>query len=214
MHYYLYEIRNNLNGKIYVGVHRAKSLDDGYMGSGKVIKRAIQKHGLENFTKVILETFDDSTTMYAREKEVVTDEFLSRDDVYNLRRGGDGGFDYLNKTPGLKHIQPFTDADRLKGQQSLALVTKEQWSLICKRQYVGTSREYRSSRTAPARSKSNSEQAALKKKSTFTRINHQQGEKNSQFGKMWITDGVVSKTVLRSELVGDGWRPGRIIKKL
>jgi len=96
MHYYLYEIRNNINNKIYVGVHKTDVIDDGYMGSGKVIKRAIEKHGIDNFTKTILETFNTSEAMFAREKEIVTDEFLLREDTYNLRRGGTGGFDYIN----------------------------------------------------------------------------------------------------------------------
>ena len=34
--------------------------------------------------------------MFQREKEVVTDEFIARLDTYNLRRGGSGGFDYIN----------------------------------------------------------------------------------------------------------------------
>ncbi len=97
MFYYLYQITNKVNGNIYVGVHKTKNLDDGYMGSGKVIKHAIEKYGVDNFEKVILDTFDDSESMYAREREMVTDEFLARDDVYNIRRGGHGGFDYLNK---------------------------------------------------------------------------------------------------------------------
>jgi len=67
------------------------------MGSGKVIRAAIAKHGAHNFEKVILETFETSEAMYAREKEVVNEEFLLREDVYNLRRGGSGGFDFLNK---------------------------------------------------------------------------------------------------------------------
>ena len=37
------------------------------MGSGKTIRSAIQKHGISNFSKVILETFDSAEAMYARE---------------------------------------------------------------------------------------------------------------------------------------------------
>ena len=110
MHYYLYEIRNNLNGKIYIGVHRTTNLNDGYMGSGKIIKNAIEKYGVENFSKTILEFFNNEDEMYQREKEVVTDEFLIQDHVYNLRRGGNGGFDYINssgikKFHGKKHTE-------------------------------------------------------------------------------------------------------------
>lgn len=96
-YYYIYQITNLINGKIYVGVHKTKTLDDGYMGSGKIIQRAITRYGVENFKKDILEFFDTPEDMYSREKEFVTEEFLARDDVYNLRRGGTGGFDYLNK---------------------------------------------------------------------------------------------------------------------
>ena len=94
MFYYLYQITNLVNAKIYVGVHKTRNMNDGYMGSGKVILRAMKKHGTNNFEKVILETFADAKSMYAREKEVVNESFLSRKDVYNLRRGGTGGFDY------------------------------------------------------------------------------------------------------------------------
>lgn len=97
MHYYLYKLTNILNNKIYVGVHKTKNIDDGYMGSGKIIKQAIKKYGIDNFKKEILETFLDSKSMLKREKEIITEDFLSRPEVYNLRVGGDGGFDYINK---------------------------------------------------------------------------------------------------------------------
>ena len=98
MYYYMYETKNLLNGKIYVGVHKTKSLDDGYMGSGKVILQAIDKYGKENFSLKILEYFNSEEEMFLREKEYVNEEFLLREDVYNLRRGGFGGFDYINKS--------------------------------------------------------------------------------------------------------------------
>lgn len=102
MYYYIYKITNLINQKIYIGVHKTSSLDDGYMGSGKIITAAIKKYGLENFQKDILEFFNSSNEMYIREKEIVTDDFLLREDVYNLRRGGFGGFDYINNNDEIK----------------------------------------------------------------------------------------------------------------
>jgi hypothetical protein len=98
MHYYLYEVKNKVNGKIYVGVHKTECLEDGYMGSGKAILQAIEKYGIDNFEKTILEFFDNSESMFRRESEVVNDSFLERDDVYNLRKGGMGGFDWINSS--------------------------------------------------------------------------------------------------------------------
>ncbi len=52
-----------------------------------------------------------------------------------------------------------------------------------------------------------------KHKEIYAKIGHQQGEKNSQFGKMWITDGIISTTIKKDDIIPDGWRKGRIMPK-
>jgi hypothetical protein len=97
MFYYLYEIKNTINNKIYIGVHQTTNIDDEYMGSGTIINKAYKKYGKEKFVKTILEYFNTREEMISREKEVVNEDFLLREDTYNVRRGGTGGFDYINK---------------------------------------------------------------------------------------------------------------------
>ena len=61
--HYLYKITNKVNGKYYIGIHSFPKdkgltpLNDGYWGSGVLIKRAIKEEGRENFKKEILKTF-------------------------------------------------------------------------------------------------------------------------------------------------------------
>jgi hypothetical protein len=96
MYYTIYKVTNKLNGKIYIGSHKTKKLDDGYMGSGTYLKRSIEKHGLENFNKEILHVFETSDEMYKKEAEIVNEDFLMNENSYNMKIGGFGGFNYLN----------------------------------------------------------------------------------------------------------------------
>jgi len=98
IYYIVYQTTNQVNGKIYIGAHKTTDLDDGYIGSGKYLRRSIDKHGVENFTREILFLFDNREEMYQKEKELVNEEFLERDDVYNLTIGGKGGFDHIDDT--------------------------------------------------------------------------------------------------------------------
>lgn len=90
-HYLIYKITNKVNGKIYIGQHMTDELDDGYMGSGTAIRRAIKKHGIENFTKEILYFCTDFDTMNIMEEMIVSETFVARKDTYNLALGGMGG---------------------------------------------------------------------------------------------------------------------------
>jgi hypothetical protein len=94
--FYLYKIINKINHKIYIGIHRTNNIEDGYMGSGLLLKKDIEIFGIENFDKEILYYFDNESDMYKKEKEIVDHFFILREDTYNMSYGGYGGFKPIN----------------------------------------------------------------------------------------------------------------------
>lgn len=97
--YYIYKITNKINQKYYIGVHKTKNINDNYMGSGKGIKLAIKKYGVDNFEKKILCVVDDKETAYKIEK-ILLESLWNINETYNMKEGGVGGFTYQDSIKG------------------------------------------------------------------------------------------------------------------
>lgn len=90
IYYTVYKTTCLINNKEYIGVHITRNLNDWYYGSGKALVRALKKYGKENFKKEILFVCDTPEEMFAKERELVNEDYIKRDDVYNLILGGIG----------------------------------------------------------------------------------------------------------------------------
>lgn len=94
MNHYVYETTNLVNGKKYIGKRSCKCpiQEDKYLGSGTLLKKAIDKYGIENFKKEVLQVCSDEEEAYAWE-DFYTMQVNAWDNhlYYNLRRGGNGG---------------------------------------------------------------------------------------------------------------------------
>lgn len=100
----IYKITNIINGKIYIG--KDTKGDNNYYGSGILIKKSINKYGLKNFRKEILEKIEnDYEYLSIREKYWI--EYFKSNDLsigYNISPGGDGG-DTISNHPELDKIK-------------------------------------------------------------------------------------------------------------
>lgn len=96
-YYIVYETINKINGKRYIGCHATDNLDDGYLGSGNLLKEAIKKYGTINFERKILHIVKTPGEMFELEASLVTEEFVNNPDTYNLVPGGFGGFKVQDK---------------------------------------------------------------------------------------------------------------------
>lgn len=96
MKFLVYETTNLVNGKVYRGAHVCDH-DSCYLGSGSRFKKALAKYGSENFERKVLRECDSAEEMFEAERELVNEEWVKDPNTYNLKVGGEGGWDYINK---------------------------------------------------------------------------------------------------------------------
>ena len=212
-HYLVYKTTNLVNGKIYIGKHETDNLDDGYLGSGILIRRAIEKYGKKNFKREIL--FESSTReeMNAKEAELVNEAFLKRKDVYNIKLGGEGGFDFINNNSQIKSNANFTKWNSL---------TKQKRCEICKKIGNKLNRAWKEHpekfknvpRINPIAFKGKHHTDETKQKVREKNSILLRGERNGSFGTVWIYNENLeqNKKVKKEELndfLNQGWKLGR-----
>lgn len=111
MYGYIYKTTNLVNGKIYIGQHKSQVFDENYKGSGKLIRRAFIKYGIENFNCELLDWCETRTDINKAEKFYIEKYNSNNLSIgYNISKGGDGGDTFSG----------LTDAEKKNKQQKLS----------------------------------------------------------------------------------------------
>jgi len=88
--HYIYITTNLINGKYYIGKHKGE-IDDKYLGSGIILKQAIEKYGRVNFEKEVIVICSTEEEANNWEKKIIK-ENLADPNCYNIAPGGEGGY--------------------------------------------------------------------------------------------------------------------------
>lgn len=202
----LYVKTHNVTGLKYFG-KTIRSDVDKYRGSGVWWNRHLKQHGNDVTTEVVA-TFDDIDECRAFALAFSeTNNIVESSDWANLEIESVTGFGNF-QVESVRQKSVATQRERGIGAAFDPKLRGVGAKIAVDRQLGWMNPAVR----ARAHAASMSEAANEKRNRTFAEINHQVGERNSQFGKMWITNGVENKKILKTDVIPDGWNRGRIMK--
>lgn len=207
--YVIYKITNLLNGMIYIGKHITKNLEDEYMGSSSWLSKTIKKYGIENFKKEILFIFDNINDMNKKEEELVNEEFVSRNDTYNLNTGGTGSW-YACNSKGLNNKSGQCYISSIKIKES------EEYKMIFSNKIKAGLKKFHESHPNFWKGERNPNFGKPRPDYVRKRISEcQAGSGNSQYNTMWITNELErkNKKIKKTDKIPEGWKKGRIFYK-
>lgn len=88
---YIYKTTNTINNKIYIGQHQRTTFDKSYFGSGSLLRKAIEKYGIENFVCELIEECCSFDELNCKEKfYIALYNSNNLEKGYNLTTGGQG----------------------------------------------------------------------------------------------------------------------------
>lgn len=204
MLHFIYKITNLINGREYFGAHSTEVFDDGYLGSGKLIKAAVKKYGRENFKREILTYARDAEELYMLENHLVDDNIVNSKHTYNMHVGGYGGFRMNDEASHEMHLK-IAKTRSLNGSQTKFLNSKES-----RRKAVETKRRngcYENMAWNSAESVSKSVETRKKNGTLMKGLNTSQSHSKGSAGRHWFNNGV-TETFCRT--APEGFRKGRL----
>lgn len=102
---YVYITTNLINGKRYIGKRSLPEFDTKYLGSGKLLKRAIKKYGKDNFKCKVIKWCETEEELNYYERYYIKEYDAQKSDMfYNISEGGDWG----NVTNGMTEEEYIT----------------------------------------------------------------------------------------------------------
>ncbi len=209
-YHFLYKTTNLINNKYYYGMHSTYKLDDGYLGSGKILRYSIRKYGKENFNIEILEFYNSREELINGEIKLITELHINDILCMNLKNGGLGGI--IDEDHHRKMKEGASKwMNRQWESEEWVIKFKKQTSLNNTNQYQNGTRERRY--FFDWNGKEHSEQT--KSKIGESNSIKQKGELNSQYGSCWITKDGENKKIKKEELdnfLSNGWIKGRFLK--
>jgi len=199
MNYIIYKTTNLINGMYYIGCHQTNDLNDGYLGSGKHLKRAIKKYGVENFKFEILHSVASKEEMFMLERTIVNESLVKDLLSYNLKIGGSGG------NPGI--VGAFSG-------RTHTIQTKEKIRQAAQQQITSDDKRKKLSQNSWARRNpvAQREHASRVNSGKPKKSEHRKKLADAQTGKKMINNGFTSIWIKQEEVdayLAQGWKLGR-----
>lgn len=133
MKYIVYITTNLINKHIYIGVHQVENLEvfDGYLGCGvnrfspstirhpkTPFQHAVKKYGFDAFYRKTIKVFNSQEEAFEFERILVDEEFIKRNDTYNISLGGN-----IPPNSGIKCYQYSLSGEFIKEWESILQAT-------------------------------------------------------------------------------------------
>jgi hypothetical protein len=204
-YHYIYKTTCLITGKFYVGMHSTDNLEDGYLGSGKILGYSRAKYGDENHVREILEHCDDRKSLASREKEIVNEELLKDPLNINLKYGGDGGGKFSSKE---QQRNASIAGNRSPNRNHKVIIAK----ILATKNLRNSGNYFGGKHNNFAGRKHSNE---TKKRMSESAEGKHDGEKNSQFGTCWVTNNIKSLKIKKEQLddyLQNGYSRGRAKK--
>jgi len=208
-YYFIYKTTCKITNKYYVGMHITENIEDNYLGSGKRLHYSINKYGKQNHIREILEFLPDKKSLIEREAAIVNKTMLDDYLCMNLTYGGNGNWAYLNSNSDIQRNKCKKANIKMKWLRENDPEWVKHKSLCIS---IGNKLTYNNGRIPNPpdwTGKKHTKITKLKMHNTHEQNKHQQGEKNSQYGTRWITNGKENKKIHKDNTIPDGWKLGR-----